>query len=92
MGNKDPLYTPGNYNRYVLMPGNRKPETIFVYIPESLCCPHEINTILQINSTSVFFLMMANFMLCEFYNTTLFFKGQGSFLCQHGETPSGIVE
>ena len=35
---------------------------------------------------------MANFMLCEFYNTTLFFKGQGSFLRQHGETPSGIVE
>ena len=30
-------------------------------------------------------------MLCEFYNTRIFFKGQGIFLGQLGETPSGTV-
>ena len=45
INNKDLLYSAGNYIRYLVI--NYK-EKEYMYITESLCCLHEINTVDQL--------------------------------------------
>ena len=45
INNKDLLYSTGNYIRYLVI--NYK-EKEYMYITESLCCLHEINTVDQL--------------------------------------------
>ena len=55
---KDLLYSTENYIQYLVITYNGKEsENIYIYITESFCCTPETNTILQINSTSVFLKM-----------------------------------